>query len=341
MRQLTLICVLWSLGAMVACGEASDAGSSTDVAVSDIADVSPDTDASPGDLGTAPEDGLPATDAGVVEDMSHHDADLPQDASPVGFAVGEVPADEPDFAPYFDKHVAVFGLNIFGTAGVPDEDMLHAAAVLAQYLDNDEDGAADDPTILSALQGASGGPASMVMFATEWEIESSGIFDSNLGARALQDLYATETHPQGSSPGHGFDATLEEVLHLVTHHGWAKAYPADFAEELGSTLANAMDIARGGQFIQIPDVYPDAAWYHYDDETCSYGCMATEYFYWALTSLLGGQMYPGRCQEIDHEWELCTPEAVQEQDTAITALLQDSGYVLPTVLPDGSYEPAP
>ena len=93
--------------------------------------------------------------------------------------------------------------------------------------------------------------------------------------------------------------------------------------------------------MSIPNPYPAEAWYHYDDWTCDYGCMATEYVYWALTSLLGGQSYPGRCDAIDHEWELCTPEQVMATDVAVTALLQESGYVLPTVLPDGTYEPEP
>ena len=328
--------------ALFACGDSRETGvaSAEDVTPTENAaemfdSSGPGADASALDA-TQPEPSEPrGLDGGGTSDgfePEHQGGDL---------SVGAVPETEVSFAPYFQKHAEVFGLNIFATEAVSDEDVLHAAAVLAQYLDNDEDGLADDPAVLAALQGAPGGPASMVMFATEWEIESSGIFDSNLGSRALQDLYATETHPRGSSASTGFDATLEEVLHLVTHHGWAAAYPEDFGEQPGSTLSDAMDVARGGHFTTLPEAYPEAAWYHYDDETCSYECMATEYLYWALTSLLGGQMYPGRCEEIAHEWELCTPESVVSQDAAITALLQDSGYALPTVLPDGIYEPAP
>lgn len=334
MRAPLTFSVFVCLSMLTACGSGEESAADGGQDATPVADATSTPDAIAGD--SSPGDSSPGDDDTAVET----DTAIAPDASSGAFEIGVVPASEPSFAPYFDKHVGVFGLNVFGTAAVPDEDMLHAAAVLAQYLDNDEDGVPDDLAILDALQSASGGPASMVMFATEWEIESSGIFESNLGERAVQDLYANETHPEGSTPGKGFDATLEEVLHLVTHHGWAQAYPNDFGENPGSTLAKAMDVARGGSFMEFPDAYPSESWYHYDDETCTYDCMATEYVYWALTSLLGAQSYPGRCESIEHEWELCTPEAVQTQDTAITALLQDSGYVLPTVIPDGTYEPA-
>ena len=333
MRAPLAFRVFVCLSMLTACSDDPESPADGGQDATPVADATsaPDTiaaDSSPSD--SSPRDDDTAVDLDTV---------VAPEVSTGAFEVGAVPDSEPEFAPYFEKHVEVFGLNVFGTAGVPDEDLLHASAVLAQYLDNDEDGVPDDLAILDALQSGSGGPASMVMFATEWEIESSGIFESNLGDRALQDLYATETHPGGSSSSTGFDATLEEVLHLVTHHGWAKAYPLDFDENPGSSLTDAMDVARGGQFMSIPASYPPEAWYHYDDQTCTYDCMATEYVYWALTSLLGAQSYPGRCESIDHEWELCTPEAVVTQDSAITALLQESGYTLPTVLPDGTYEP--
>ena len=42
-----------------------------------------------------------------------------------------------------------------------------------------------------------------------------------------------------------FDASLEEVLHLITQHGWANAYPSDFGEYSGTTLADAVDEVIG------------------------------------------------------------------------------------------------
>ena len=184
------------------------------------------------------------------------------------------------------------------------------------------------------------------MFATEREAEQAietleqVVPWEEIDQLALQDLYASETHPGGAALGI-FDASLEEVLHLVSSAGWSAAYPAVFGNQPGTTVANAMDIARGGFFEEVPAQYPEEAWYHYDDVTCDYGCMAVEYLYWSLTSHLGGQDFPGRCEEIAVEWEPCTAADFAVTDVAMHALLTSPDYRLPTVLPDGQYTPVP
>ena len=248
-----------------------------------------------------------------------------------------IPEGWEDFEPYFSQHVRVFGVNVFATEQVDPVKVLHAAHVLAQYLDNDENGVPDDAKVVTSMVGQPGG-SSMVMFASEQDLETSGIFESNLPENyTVQDLYEAETHPEGSSISGGFDATLEEVLHLVTSQGWSKTYPTVFGEEPGTSLTNAMDAARGGHFMSVPSNYPEGSWYHYDDTTCDYRCMATEYFYWALTSGLGAQDYAGRCEEIGHEWEPCTKALLEEMDSSIHKLLFGQEFALPRNLPDGSY----
>ena len=144
-------------------------------------------------------------------------------------------------------------------------------------------------------------------------------------------------HPNGNETGN-FDATLEEVLHLITHEGYADVYPEVFAEKKDSAIADAMDIARGGYFETIPNNYPESAWYTYDDETCEYDCMVTEYTYWALTSILGAQDSDGRYEEIKEEWRLNTKEKVQTTDTTVFNILTNESYGLATILPDGNYD---
>lgn len=253
------------------------------------------------------------------------------------FTIETIPTDFPDFLQdNFTQYVNVFSINIVGTPKTDPNKLLHAAGVMAQYLDNNEDGEPDNPAVVQAMRDNN---ATLVMFATQREVTRVMLLGGNLpDGWLLQDLYATETHPNGAENGR-FDASLEEVLHIITHAGYAYAYPDVFGEEAGTLVAEAMDVARGGHFTTIPSPYPAGAWYTYDDTTCEYNCQITEYIYWALTSLLGGQNFPGRGEEIAHEWQLNTPAKLQEQDLLIYELLTNPTYHWPTQLPDGNYQP--
>ena len=243
----------------------------------------------------------------------------------------------------FSKQISVFGINVLATQDTPDSKLQHAANVLAQYLDNDEDGEPDNRLVVTAMQK---NKATLVMFATERDasrviedMEDAGEEGSDiLESMILQDLYGEETHPNGAARGI-FDASYEEVLHLVTHAGYASAYPEVFGERPGTKLGDAMDKARGGRFLEIPASYPEQAWYSYYDETCDYGCQATEYIYWGLTSLLGAQNFSGRGDEIADEWRLNTPEKFKTGDLLLYNLLTDKQYRFATRLPDGNYRP--
>lgn len=235
----------------------------------------------------------------------------------------------------FPKKINIFGINILASAKVEDSKIIHAAKVLAQYLDNDEDGIVDNKAVVEKLISVD---ATLIMFESEREAENSNYKMPNHDH--LQGLWNDETIPSFNKDKVNvrFDATLEEVLHLITHEGYAEVYPDIWGESKGSAIANAMDKARGGYFVSPPPQYPAGAWYSYDDETCDYGCMATEYTYWALTSILGGQSYPGRFEEIEHEWKLNTRQKVKTRDPDIYSILTDQQYKVPTKLPDSDYE---
>ena len=235
----------------------------------------------------------------------------------------------------FPKKINIFGINILASANVEDSKIIHAAKVMAQYLDNDEDGIVDNKAVVDKLISVD---ATLIMFGSESEAENSNYKMPNHDH--LQGLWNDETIPSFNKDKVNvrFDATLEEVLHLITHEGYAEVYPDIWGESKGSAIANAMDKARGGYFVSPPPQYPTGAWYSYDDETCDYGCMATEYTYWALTSILGGQSYPGRFEEIEHEWKLNTRQKVKTRDPDIYSILTNQQYKVPTKLPDSDYE---
>ncbi len=231
----------------------------------------------------------------------------------------------------FNRKVEVFDIPIYAVAAVEDLKLLHAANLMAQYLDNDEDGVVDNPKVLTAMKNNN---AFLVMWKNESDLDN---LDPPSGAEG-QDLGNDETVPSFVSGGKvgQFDAALEEVWHIITHAGYASAYPDVFGERAGTSLSNAMDIARGGNFTTIPNPYPNGAWYTYDDATCDYSCMTTEYIYWAMSSILGAQ--ENRLNEISQEWDLNTSALVKNTDTAVYALLTDPEYEFPRNLPDGTYK---
>jgi len=237
------------------------------------------------------------------------------------------------FAPAFSKYINVFGVHVFATKRTPDSKILHAASVLAEYLDNNENGKPDNLRVVDALSSRD---AYLEIFANERELER--VHD---GGKHFEEgfHYGISQFVEETNPGNGrFDATLEEVFHLITHHGYGNAYPRIFGPRSGTQIAKCLDLARKGHFVEVPESYPEGAWFTYDDESCEYGCMVTEYIYWAMTSILGAQKSLHRQREIKHEWRLPTRELVRKGDPAVFKLLNDRNYKFPKILPDGKYK---
>jgi len=72
---------------------------------------------------------------------------------------------------------------------------------------------------------------------------------------ALYKFEMDKDHTGSTNPDHR-DATVEEILHTINDVGHARVYPwafkVDEDGEYRSMLANAMDVARGGFFTEIP-----------------------------------------------------------------------------------------
>jgi hypothetical protein len=242
------------------------------------------------------------------------------------FEIGPVPSDAPAGLDVFSKHVDVLGLHVLAKSNVSNSRVLHCANILAQWIDNDEDGVPDNPAVHQNLVD---GYASMLMWWNENQAEGDydQIPDSTWDNFYLQDLFGFEVN-MNYPYNQEFDPSLEETLHLVSFGGYAPVYPNVWGEDPGTQMTNTMDdVIAGG-------------WYHYDDPTCDYQCKATEYFYWSLTSLLGAQNYPWRIAEIADEWELPTPKLMMQHNMAMVNLLQDPQWGLATVLPDATYNPS-
>ena len=52
------------------------------------------------------------------------------------------------YSPSLSSQINVFGIPVLGMGMTSDAKLIHAATILAEYLDNDEDGEVDDPAVL-------------------------------------------------------------------------------------------------------------------------------------------------------------------------------------------------
>ena len=237
----------------------------------------------------------------------------------------------------FTKYVDVLGcFSIYAESTISDAKVLHAAAVAAELLDNNEDGIVDDPLIESQLISEN---ALMPIFMQDGNAAMIA-FDNNYNGNGVSAiLFNNEIDP--NNPGHwGDDATVEEVMHTINHVGHTNVYPNAFSLQANSSLmSTAMDAARGGQFMSVPNNYPPSAWYHYDDWTCNYECMMIEYMYWAIVSYMGILDDAQTAAGIDNEWEPYNDTLLQSMDVLMYALITDPQYKLPLLAPDGNYCP--
>jgi hypothetical protein len=259
----------------------------------------------------------------------------------VCFEIEENPNSEMEGLSLFSKYINVFNcIHIYAESSISDEKVLHAAAIAAELLDNDEDGIIDDQNVKNELMNLY---TIMPLFAYEGSNAEDLLFDNfdylmennNFCAGAV--LYNNEIDP--SSPGFwGNDASVEEILHTINTCSHIEIYPDVFGLDPNSSeMSDAMDLARGGQFLTIPSQYPEEGWYHYDDWTCDYQCMAMEYLYWCIVTNMGLLDNNMICSGISNEWELCAPEEFEAIDILMHTIITNPEYKIPQFSPDGNY----
>jgi hypothetical protein len=237
------------------------------------------------------------------------------------------------------KGLTVFGINLLATSETPNDKILHAANVMAELIDSNEDGRADNQAVLDSLLSQS---AYEVMYnlqeGNKVEINYDILRAASVASTAL-GAYETRTN---YADGVNHDASIEEIFHLITQFGYSKVYPAVFEESntSTSTMALAMDVARGGRVTVMPEggwVYPASAWWFYNDSTADYATMQTEYMYWSMTSNVGMHDSAAGLAKASSEWKPNTKAKLEAQDPTIYALINDPKYAFPSKLPNADY----
>lgn len=121
--------------------------------------------------------------------------------------------------------------------------MEHTANVLAQYIDNDEDGSPDEAIVLSFLVDNN-------FVVPVWsESDRDPFFEGLRGELLRRQLRDDSEHVlrvgyRRNRKGGTWDTNPEEVWHVVSV-GWYNSYPTDFGDSRGSSqLTAAMNLAR-------------------------------------------------------------------------------------------------
>ena len=164
------------------------------------------------------------------------------------------------------KFTKVFGVAVFVHNSVSDAKLQHAASIMAEWLDNDEDGCVDTPVILKHLLRKDK-PAFAVVRKNKspdnWAVPFN---NKKFECSAPQKDFETRPECTGvKGTNDCVDATLEEVWHIIQGQGYAPAFKKYFwvgnpeldmatkFKNVNSTLAALTDAARG-QIPRVPSV---------------------------------------------------------------------------------------
>ena len=164
------------------------------------------------------------------------------------------------------KFTKVFGVAVFVHNSVSDAKLQHAASIMAEWLDNNEDGCVDTPVILKHLLRKDK-PAFAVVRKNKspdnWAVPFN---NKKFECSAPQKEFETRPECTGvKGTNDCVDATLEEVWHIIQGQGYAPAFKKYFwmgdpgldmatkFKNVNSTLATLTDAARG-QIPRVPSV---------------------------------------------------------------------------------------
>jgi len=232
------------------------------------------------------------------------------------------------------KYSKVFGVHVFvNSTKVSEAKFQHVCGIVAQTMDNDEDGCVDVPAIIPVLTARKLG----VLVKTTDSMWAESFRKTLFNFKAPQDDWETQPTCSGTKgTTKCFDATQEEVFHLITD-AYSLAYPKMFGINYNKTssLTKLLDAARGGKYKTPPKKYPASAYYTYYTGDCGYDCQAVEYLWMGLAAYL--DMNKGR-PLIKKEYRFINKAEITKGDPNMVKLLTNKQIKLPKVAPNGVYK---
>lgn len=242
------------------------------------------------------------------------------------------------------KYTTVFGVRVIAHKSVPDEKVLHTANLLAQMLDNDQDGKVDRPMVQQQLVERF---ASMIIVADETftnyllsDTEGEGLPKElkfcpfSLDFEEMAKIQPGEA-PEASCPDDLFEK--DRSLAFVSDHLIGRSWPMYFAETLdeaeaeGSADYKALEgfykKAVGDKNFDVAATgCPEA-----DLDRCAIVMFAS----WAASTTLG--MDRCYCEAVG-AWKLCDSSAAEAKYPELVKFMKTK--LAKHGLPNGMYKPA-
>lgn len=240
------------------------------------------------------------------------------------------------------KYTVVFGIPACFTKRAWEtsaEKCAHVANVMAQLLDNDEDGAVDDRAVVDEMRkvgsvlwvpatDAESEEASF--FSVPWtnRLQMTGLWEATINSCMVPSFRgASQTNRNtwaavrqvgagsmsGASCDPNRDATFEEMLHLITEAA-STVYPEQWGQTSDSEAGAALFQANGNCGFGYSGDYQDPAGtectgtYAYNDDTCDLKCVVVEGIYWAIASYTGALYTDNMASFAQNEWLMVTPD---------------------------------
>ena len=234
------------------------------------------------------------------------------------------------------KTTRVFGVLLCATqkASSSTTKLNHIANVLAQLLDNNADGIADDIQVVKKMISANHyiwipkDNADVPSKPTIGNGQKSGIYEafpnscdvpSNRGASNTDRstwMQAIDNTPGTTGCDTNKDASVEELLHSITDAAGI-LWPSVWGNTKTSTAGAAAYLANGNCGWGYDNTYKKlegtnpicTGSYAYSDQTCGIGCVIVEGIYWSSVTWMGGLYTNARAIDVENEWLMTVPDA--------------------------------
>lgn len=236
------------------------------------------------------------------------------------------------------KVVNCFRIPIYGTTASDDDDLLQVAHHLGEYIDNNEDGVADNGLVYRAVLANDSfivvfkDQADFDTYAAAGEIPS--VYQNAFNVRfVMGDQIRTEMRSGR------LDQSRVETLKLWLRAGYSSAtdYSSVFGELEGTVIEGLMNAAKDDVWLFGNVAIDKPGWFHVN--STSIPQLVSEYFYYVMASRLGMFDFSGGRRTIRADWDLDTEEKLRGGDMWAYYLVNKPEFMLPRRLPDNEYEP--